>query len=667
MSTWWEGKPWRMIQTNMREIDMLDIKADQVVADLQAFKATALLFNAAGIIASYPTKLPFHYQSRHLKGDSMAEVIEACHKAGIRVLARTDFSKLRRPIYEQHPDWAYRTAGGDVVDYNGDIHACINGDYQQIYALKIIEELLTTHDLDGIFFNMGGYQTGDYSHNYWGICHCDKCQSLFREAHGLELPTVEDPDDPVFQKYMVFKRDTMAATNRLVWSLIHRLRPEIACNRETELLVGYVRQESNSEPDRALPHWQYSGSSNTKWAVSTYPELMSSNTTVDFIGIWYRHVAVSPHEQELRLVQNLANGGQIDFYLIGRLDNHHDESGYDAVKRVFHYHAEHGADYVGNVSKANVMLLEDSRGHDPETRGWFRFLSENHYLFDLPQTETALNHSWGRYDTIVLPNLKYVSDELAGQIDAFVEAGGTLVATGQAGFYDGDYAPRAVPALKCLGILDVESMRDLDRSAYFLMDEKSEFERFPVTDLLYIRSPYWYCKYADGVQSRFKLIPPHNFGPPERCYWDIVTERPCFVVNAYGKGKAIYIPWLPGQLFYRQGHTNTSEFVADLLENVAGIKPVGGNLSPMVEVTLFESPMGEFQLLHLVNNSGHFGTTFYAPVPMSGLEVSLKVDRAPSAATSLVTGEPIGFSYEDGVLTVQVPELDLFQAIKLTR
>ncbi len=51
----------------------------------------------------------------------------------------------------------------------------------------------------------------------------------------------------------------------------------------------------------------------------------------------YGHVAVSPHEQELRLVQGLANGGQLDFYLIGRLDNHHDKSGYEAVKRVFHY------------------------------------------------------------------------------------------------------------------------------------------------------------------------------------------------------------------------------------------------------------------------------------------------------------------------------------------
>ncbi len=50
--------------------------------------------------------------------------------------------------------------------------------------------------------------------------------------------------------------------------------------------------------------------------------MVSSNTSVDFIDFPYRHVAVSPHQQALRLAQSLANGGTLDYYLIGRLDNH---------------------------------------------------------------------------------------------------------------------------------------------------------------------------------------------------------------------------------------------------------------------------------------------------------------------------------------------------------
>ncbi|NLG49874.1 MAG: hypothetical protein GX552_07175, partial [Chloroflexi bacterium] len=209
MTKWWTNWPWRMIQTNLREIDMLDMDAHRFVQELQSFKATAVLVNSAGIIASYPSQLPYHFVSPYLQGDSLADIIAACHAANIKVLARTDFSKVRRPIYEQHPEWAYVSPQGHIVDYNGDVHVCLNGGYQQEYALKIIEELITTHDVDGIFFNMAGYQVRDYSGNYYGICHCDNCKARFAEfSGGLDLPRAEDNHDPVYRKYVLFKQQT---------------------------------------------------------------------------------------------------------------------------------------------------------------------------------------------------------------------------------------------------------------------------------------------------------------------------------------------------------------------------------------------------------------------------------------------------------------------------
>ena len=109
MEKWWEHFAWRQIQTNLREVDMSDIDAKQMVQDLQSFGATVLMLNVGGILASYETRLPFHYQSPFLTGDSLKTIIDACHAVGIQVVARTDFSKIRRPIFEQHPDWAYRT------------------------------------------------------------------------------------------------------------------------------------------------------------------------------------------------------------------------------------------------------------------------------------------------------------------------------------------------------------------------------------------------------------------------------------------------------------------------------------------------------------------------------------------------------------------------------
>jgi len=682
MTEWWHTKQWRLIQTNLREIDMIDIDAQRVVSDLQAFKANVLMLNAAGIIASYPTRLPFHFQSPFLQGSSLQDIVEACHAADIRVIARTDFSKVRRPLYEQHPDWAYRTPAGDIVDYNGDVHVCINGPYQQDYMPLIMAELFDEVAFDGIFFNMGGYQTRDYSGNYHGICHCRHCRAAFAEMYGMALPDVEDVADPVFRMYTEFKRRTLTEHHDKIFRFITDRWPELCVANHTDFRFGFIRQESNTAIERPLPHWQYSASDNTKWAVGSFPEMVSSNTTVDFIDFPYRHVTVSPHQQSLRLAQSLANGGAVDYYLIGRLDNHEDRSGYDAVKDLFHYHAANEETYVDMTSRAKVMLLKAGVNQNAY-RGWFRFLVENHVLFDVVREDAALNVPWEKYTTIIVPGVDAMSDEIAVHLDGFAYEGGTLIVTGQSGFRDENFNPRETPALQSLGIEDVLHVGDNMRSAYLKFEDKdgkptevgrptkagkptkAGFARFADTDLVYIDGSYVYATYDEETSPSMKLIPPHNYGPPERCYYDLVVDHPGFVVHSFGEGRAIYVPWMPGALFHRQGHVNTAWFCADLLEGVAGVAMVGGNLSPMVEVTLAEKNDGSYQLLSLVNASGHFGNSFYAPVTMTDVVVEVPLSEQPVSVVGLRSGQALPHEWADGTLTVHVPSLALFEAIKI--
>ncbi|MCU0521642.1 MAG: beta-galactosidase trimerization domain-containing protein [Anaerolineae bacterium] len=665
MADWWHSRQWRLIQTNLRETDMLDISAARVVADLLEFRANVLMINAAGIIASYPTTLPFHFQSPFLKGDSLHGILDACHAAGIHVIARTDFSKVRRSIYEQHPDWAYRSPGGEIVDYNGDVHVCINGPYQQHYALLIIEEVLETHDFDGIFFNMGGYQTRDYSGTYHGICHCSHCQERFGELFGLHLPAKEDRDDPVFRAYRQFQQQTMDEHHDLVYHFIAERWPRVIIANHTAFRRGFIRQESNTAVDRPLPHWQYDASDNTKWAVGSFPEMVSSNTTVDFIDFPYRHVAVSPGQQALRLAQSLANGGALDYYLIGRLDNHEDRSGFAAVKDLFHFHAVHETDYVGLHSVAEVMLLK-AEGNQAEYRGWFRILVEQHIPFDVVRVSAALDVTWTRYATVIVPGIEALSDALTERLDGFVEAGGALVVTGKSGFYDEHGDPRPGPSLVSLGIEEVLSVRDDMRASYLKLVDKEGFPRFVDTDLVYLDGAYVYARYEPSADSWMQLVPPHHFGPPERCYYDLVVDHPGFVVHPFGEGYAIYVPWLPGALFYRQGHPNTAWFCADLLEQFAGVEPVGGALPPHIEITMLESEDGTTRLLHLVNASGHFGNSFYAPVPVRDAEVSIACIARPVSVVGLRCGEPLAYTWLDGRLTVRIAELGLFEAVRIS-
>jgi hypothetical protein len=660
---WWRDRPWRLIQTNLREIDTSDIDADRYVGSLVGFDATVAMINTSGIVASYPTTLPFHTPSGFLHGDTLERIIDACHAAGIRVIARTDFSKVRRRLYEQHPEWAYRRGDGAIVEDEGDVHVCPSGAYQQECAPRIVEETITTLDVDGIYFNMAGFQTRDYRGGYHGICHCDACVDGFRSMFDLPLPEAESLEDPRYRRYLLFTERVMRASKERMDALIRGLRPDIAIDRPTDGLGGFVRQESNTALDRSPPDWSYGASANTKWVVASLRRTVSSNSSVEFIDFPVRHVAVSPERQRLRLAQALANGGGLDYYVIGRLDDHADRTGFAAVREIFRFHAEHEEEYRDLRSCAPIALLIAPHGDAEEFRGWYEVLAQHHFLFDVLLLEAADEDTLDGYRALILPGHEPVSDETARRLDAFVEAGGTLIASGRAGLRDASLDPRSEPAPRSLGITRIRDVRASVRGAYLQVDDRRGFERLGETDLIFLDGPYVDAEYRPEVERRLRLIPPGPFGPPERCVLPEPTSDPGLATARLGAGRTVYVPWTCGRLFHRHGHANTSNFMADVLEHHAGLQPLGGNLSPMVEATLLERADRSVRLLHLVNASGVFGPSVVEPATMRDVEVVIPSEDEPVDVTGLVGGEPLEWRAADGRLTIRVPELGLFEAI----
>lgn len=160
MAKWWLEKPMRMVQTNLREIDV-DFDLDAYIESLKEFSANVLLFNVGGIVANYPTKLEFHFLNPNLKQgyDLVGEVIKRVKKEGMRFIARFDFSKVNEALAEKHPEWLYKSVKGEHINYNGQVHTCINGLYQQRHAIEILNEVIENYPIDGVFFNMSGYVT----------------------------------------------------------------------------------------------------------------------------------------------------------------------------------------------------------------------------------------------------------------------------------------------------------------------------------------------------------------------------------------------------------------------------------------------------------------------------------------------------------------------------
>src|SRR5512140_2562421 len=110
---WWMREPIRWLQTNIRETDDT-VDAARLAGQLADFRANVLLFGMGGIVAHYPTALPFHYRSAYMPPgrDPFGEVLAECHKRKIRVVGRFDFSKTPQPVFDAHPEWFFRMSTG---------------------------------------------------------------------------------------------------------------------------------------------------------------------------------------------------------------------------------------------------------------------------------------------------------------------------------------------------------------------------------------------------------------------------------------------------------------------------------------------------------------------------------------------------------------------------
>jgi len=671
---WWLAEPVRLIQTNLREIDALDFDVEVYVAKAKEFGANTMLINVGGIVANYPTELEFHYRNPNLKFDMIGEVVKRLHEEDIRVIGRFDFSKINETLAAKRPEWLYRSLKGETVNYNGQVHACLNGGYEQEYLFEILGEVVDKYPLDAIFFNMPGYQTADYSRNYHGICQSDACRRRFRDwSGGLDLPRKEDPDDPVFLKYDEFRRETSEELFVRVNEFIKSKRKDMAICTYKVLGVDLIRSESASFMNNVRPPWEFHSTDNVKRALGSYKNKQVANAAVHFPDYAYRHSSVAPYLTGMRLIENFLNGGSLDYYVIGRLDNQEDRAVLRNVKDVFQFHKRNERWFTGIRPRSDVCLIRGEGISADSYRGMIRILAENHVLFDTIESWVLDTMETPKpledYKLLILPNVSYLSDATCKRLDNYVAAGGKILATGHTSTRDEIGNPRNRFRLKAAGVNPEYHLHERKRGNYLRIfpgdKETLKTPSFEDLDIVYLRSDLLEYKLEAGAKGFLGLIPEAMFGPPEKCYYTKVTDIPALIQNDFGEGRFAYFPWAVAEHYQYRSHHGHGMLVMSAIHDLLGYRQdLELKAPPLVEVTRHEDKSGSFEWIGLANHSGQIGTATHAPLPIRGVNLRFRPAKKARAVRLLRSGAELKLSADSqGWLTATVPELNEFEVV----
>lgn len=616
---WWMREPLRWLQTNLRESDS---GTDPVALAREAarFRANVLHLNMGGITATYPTAIPFHRRSPILKAgvDFFGEAIREAHRLGLRVVARFDFSKARQDAFDAHPEWFFVKADGNPVIYNGLYSTCINSAWYQEHAVKILTEALEKYEVDGVFFNMFGNQSTDYSGNFVGHCHCGNCKRLFRERYGRELPAKPDND---FRDFMFQSSREVAA---LFGKLIHEKRPRAGYFNYIHEHTDGIMSESNTALGRPLPLWPYASSDNVNKARNSEPDKMAVNLCMQFVDYAWRFATVPDGEIRLRLWQNMAHGGALALAINGTFAQQ-DRQALEAARPIFAWAARNEEHLQGQESAARVLLL--ACGETSNYRGLFRLLSEEHIPFAV-----STNLDWigkRRVDLVVAP----VAEEEG--LKRYVSGGGRVL-----------YVGARAGSAKVKGYLRVR--------------DKGRFPSLGLADLLLLNGPF--TELEESAGARLTLIPPSMFGPPEFIHTDMRETQTPALADRDG-GRSMWLPFDLGSMYYRLSLPAHAGLFRDLVRELLPARQLTTDAHPLVETTLMRQ--GERMLVHMVNLSGHSQTGYFAPLKMGPVRV--EVEGEFTHARGLREGRRLEAVRRAGRTRVTAPELADYELIVLER
>jgi hypothetical protein len=599
MQKYWYQKQLRMLQTVLREPDIINYDAKAVVEYMKKSRSNVIIVNAGGIIDFFhnETELP-HWNPFMKDGQEiLADLCAECHRNGFHVITRIDFRGAQKYRYEAHPDWfAANPDGSPKINPQGLYTPCYLGEYANGHAIRFIKNLMARFPIDGIWQNAVA--------SIGGPCYCRVCRETYRADTGKEIPQGAEYTSPVFDEYRAWKSKKAGEHIVRIRDAVKSFGDEKAYSAE---VFGMYHSSIYSGLDTsAARFFDYivgvgflTGSASGK----PYDDLSYAASTVRFLkamdprkttvlltgnnGTRWRLIKDPSQETRIWMWEAVSVGANFwNCMFNGQYPAATDDRRNAYIETDVYTYLENNEELIqGQTPVTDVGIyfsgtsrdkahLEGDGNYEAGIKGIEAALVDNHIPYNFVTDDDLVPEKLSAaYGVLCLPNAMCLSDAQAETVKQYVENGGSLLASYKTSLYNekgamrGDFALREVFGLSYTGVekdtsLDCYQMvrlpsheiaagMDADKTVYFINGGRTLLTT-PIDE-----NGETVCSYVPIIPNQY----------PEQA-WIRVTETgfPTVYARAFGKGKVVFFPNQTDALILTNGHEDYFNLVTNSLK-----------------------------------------------------------------------------------------------------
>ena len=590
-----------------------------------------------------------------LSFDLLGAQIEAAHEIGVRTPVYLSAGFDEKAAL-RHPEWLHVGKSGgklQVPDFAAPHYhlLCFNSPYLD-YLLLQIEEVVREYDADGIFLDIVGVRQ----------CHCQYCTAklLAEGKDPMDDGAALELGERVYASYTAKVRQT-----------IDRVKPGLPVfhngghiqrgRRDLAYMNSHLELESLPTGGWGYDHFPLSA----RYVQQLGMEYLGM--TGKFHGTWgefggFKHPNALRYEVSLAAAcgakssvgDQLHPQGEMDmatYRLIGEAYKELEakEEWLDGVSPV--------ADIALFSCQAYSHFIGETGGEkNPQAdAGAVRMLLEGKYLFDVIDKESDMN----RYQVIILPDCERITPELKEKLDAFLQAGGKLLASGKSGLWAQEEAFAFDFGAEYRG-----------ESAYSPCYFRPDFSMEGLFDTAYVLySQAEVTALADGTK----------LGSQENPYFNRTAAHFCSHQHAPNSGECagpgmsmgkdgIYIGWQIFSEYADHGALISKRMVQHALDILLkGTKTLETNLGAQGVATLMKQADRYIcHLLYAVPVKRGSGVEVIEDItPVYGVNVRLRLPEPIKSVYLAPQKVEIPFTREDGIVAFTVEKVDCHQMVVL--